>query len=112
MDYDVIQKQVDESVQTWEQVARYSRGPKEVTPGARETLAIIIHKIKVDPSPAWAEFDPDAVQRFAIASVPGILNTVTRRETTSRIAPVVSSWEVLHAMSDILDHFCPIPKGK
>ena len=112
MDYDIIEKQVDESVKTWEQVARYSRGPTELTPGARETLTIIIHKIKVDPSPAWTDFDPDAVQRFAISSVPGILNTVTRRQTASRNAPVVSSWEILHAMSGILDHFCPIPKGK
>jgi hypothetical protein len=112
MDFESIQKQVDESVQTWSRVARYSPGPAEVTPGARESLAIIINKIQTDPSPAWGKFEPDDVQRFALSSIPGILNDVSRRETASKKPRVVSTWELLHAMSGILDHFCPIPKGK
>jgi hypothetical protein len=111
MDFESIQKQVEESVQTWNRVAGYKRGPSEVTSGARETLAILIDKIQTDPSPAWADIDRDSVQRFAVSSIPSILNSITDRNT-SKNSRVISTWELLHAMSGILDHFCPIPKGK
>lgn len=111
MDFDTIRKYVDESVETWNRVARYTPGPVEVTPGARDTLAILIHKIQTDPSLAWDTVDPDNVQRFALSSIPGILNSVTSGYARTNLR-VVSTWELLHAMSGILDQFCPIPKGK
>jgi hypothetical protein len=111
MEIDEIQKQVDQSIETWQRVAGFSRGPSDLTPGARDTLALLIHKIQTDPSQAWERFDPDDVQRFALSSIPGILNSLTRRHPSTNLR-VVSTWELLHGMSGILDQFCPIPKDK
>jgi hypothetical protein len=110
MELETIRREVDESVQIWNRISRYTPGPVELTSGARDTLTFLIDKINTDPSQAWEKYNADDVQRFAIASIPGILNDVTRRNARTNLK-LLSTWELMHAMSSIIDHLCPIPKG-
>jgi hypothetical protein len=101
---------VDVAVRQW-QTAEQARGADvQLSPRALDLVVRMIENIKDDPSPRWQEFNVDSIQREAVAMVPTLLRGIPLRRLRNGKASLVTSWEILHAASSILDRFCPIPK--
>ena len=74
-------------------------------------LTQMVINIGEDPSPIWAKVDAEPNQRYAISVIPNILNALEYRgRFSSKKTAKISSWELLHGISAILDEWCPIPK--
>jgi hypothetical protein len=84
-----------------------------VSPEGEETLTYMIQMIELDPSRRWEEFNADAVQKYAVSIIPNVLNEIVRRNGyyfgNAKVG-VITSWEIWHGISGVLDQWCPIPK--
>jgi len=113
MELDEIKKGVQTSIDKWLEFERMSQNSLELTKGASELVVQMIVNIKDDPSPSWkeVELELDSVQRFVISTIPNILLDMNREyRSFNWKQQKVSSWEILHKISDALDKWCPIPK--
>lgn len=111
MELNEIDDGVRSSINKWLELGRMRQRPLELTVGAKELVVQMIVNIQKDPSPYWERAELDAVQRFAISTIPNILADMDQRYRHSMREPkVLSSWEILHDISRALDRWCPIPK--
>ncbi len=78
--------------------------------GAFELIVRVIRNIETDPSPTWARYDPDEMQRIAISVLPVAYRHLGYKYRIEERKVQISSWEVLHQMSGLLDLLCPIRK--
>jgi hypothetical protein len=79
----------------------------------------MIENIQEDQSKYWEHkwIEGDTAQEFAISLIPNALNDLTTiRRFSRRIFFTkgreikISSWEIWHSLSEIVDRFCFIPK--
>lgn len=111
METDEIHKGVAQAVETWQSIRRPFPRPIEISKGVIESLSFMIWQIRADPSKAWREHDTDATQRYAISVIPNVLNEIANHYLFRRgDVSVVTSWELWHGISPVLDQWCPIPK--
>lgn len=111
MESSEIKEQVKLSIAKWQQLERMRQSPVKLTDGAEELIVQMIVNIEKDPSPYWKSVELDAVQRFAISTIPNVLIDMDRRYLRIRMKREdISSWEILHNISRALDNWCPIPK--
>jgi len=111
MEINEIQERVESAIVNWQELERMRRSPFELTNGAKNLIVQLIVNIEKDPSPYWEEVDSDAVQKFAIATLPNVLlEIILRYRYVDRRQTTISSWEILHDISRALDKWCPIPK--
>lgn len=111
MELSEIKEGVESSIAKWLELERMRQRPVELTNGATKLIVQMIVNIENDPSPYWEKVEPDAVQRFAISTLPNILVEIDQRYWHyHREQKIVSSWEILHDISRALDKWCPIPK--
>lgn len=116
---DNIEQNVDYEIAKWirNQVPPPGGKRLQISNGAQKLLAKMIANIKDDASPAWRDLDPDQAQKYAISIIPNILNDFywtsrdgSRIRRRAHPPDLISSWELLHRMSRILDDWCFIPK--
>lgn len=103
-----IQKSVESVIVQWEhaQERKHEKRGVALTPGAKAEISRVISNIEADPSPHWKRLkNVDAAQEKAIAAIPAALDRFAAADITK-----ISSWEIWHGMSIILDAFCFIPK--
>jgi hypothetical protein len=111
MDDIEIDQEVTSAINKWIELSVHRGRKLELTSGAKALIVQIIINIKQDRSPYWAKVDYDSVQRFAVSIIPNILVDMNNRYDLYRLGKEqVSSWEILHNISDALDKWCPIPK--
>lgn len=111
MENNEIHHDVSHAVEAWQQMRRLLPRPVETSKGLIETLSFMILQIAADPSRTWREHNTDAVQRYAISVIPNLLNEVAAHYRFRRgNVSVITSWELWHGISPMLDKFCPIEK--
>jgi hypothetical protein len=111
MELSEIEEGVELSIAKWIELERMRQRPLELTNGAKKLVVQMIANIEKDPSPYWESVELDAVQRFAISTLPNILIEIGQRyRRFNREQKIFSSWEILHNISRALDKWCPIPK--
>jgi len=110
MQESLIREQVQQQVGRWTELPFRGRGV-EVTQGAVDTLSFMIRKIETDRSARWRDFSPDLVQRQAISLIPNVLNDIARQQRLGgNDRWQISSWELWHGISGVLDRWCTIEK--
>lgn len=126
-----IISQVNEQIDRWIKSKKSLGVDVNVTDGGRATLCHIIESITNDPSPTWQlkkiELSVDSVQETFLDALPNMLNEllfvrlpyydhrqwrITRLESLKKTSVTISTWEILHQISDILYSWCFIPKGE
>lgn len=113
MEREQVVNGVRASLQQWTEISAPVRQPLRLSDGAESLIVQIILNIQDDPSPHWdSANDLDAVQRYVIAILPNILMDEQYRYRIRSIYEPrkISSWELLHHISDSLEKWCPIPK--
>lgn len=111
-----IETQVSEAIERWTGLPRaLEMKGRSVSPQAKALLVTFIMNIERDPSPLWRVRDNAslvAAQRYAIDVLPNILNDVQRgMRYRDRTGQLLTTWEILHSLSRVLDDWCPIPKS-
>lgn len=76
----------------------------KLTSGAVNAVVQMILNIEEDPSSSWQQIESGAVQQQIVNMLPDILRDFI--DHPGRI----SSWEIWHNASRLLDSSCPIPK--
>jgi hypothetical protein len=111
MNEEEIRRLVRAQVEQWRSVP--FRGQRvEVSEGTVDSLTFMIGKIETDPSPLWGKYQADLTQRQAIGLIPNILNEIVYGWSFPRSSPLqITSWELWHGISEVLDKWCPIPKN-
>lgn len=112
MDVDEIRKDVIRASEEWTSFQSETRLQKiGLSAGAIEAFVLLIANIEQDRSPSWADFDVDSTQREAISMIPNALNELPLPEgrLTARQRRI-TSWEIWHQFTVILDTWCPIKK--
>lgn len=114
MKIEQIQDGVYEGIEKWSQMARLRGRDIQISKPAVDMLVTIIGNIERDRSPGWnvQEYQYlESIQAYVISILPNILvdmeNSYRWRQ---RERATVSSWEILHNISEALDKWCPIPK--
>ena len=85
----------------------------EISEGAVEAICQMIINIKKDPSSSWRNIDAIKTQKYTITLIPNILNDLflNHRNNFRPLAlKKITSWEIWHGISNVLDSWCPIPK--
>ena len=117
MDREQINNKVNDQINLWLSLQKKRQINVEFTSGATDLLCQIIENIETDKSKSWNYNTEDykTAQEFAISLIPNALNEIypyRRRwyEYDNRKGYTISSWELLHSITDILDRLCFIPK--
>jgi len=123
-----IISQVNEQVNKWIKSKKSLGVDVTITDGARGTLCHIIESIRNDPSPIWkldgVGLSVDGVQKTFLDVLPNMLNELLflrlpyydrqwrmpRLLSLQKKSVTISTWEILHQISNILDYWCFIPK--
>jgi hypothetical protein len=107
-----IKQDVESTLNNWIALQSGLDRSVELTIGARAFLTTLIKNISEDTSNQWPnDINSDAIQRFAISLLPNILNEVlVKRIEKETNTFVISSWEIAHSLTKILDMWCPIKK--
>ena len=116
---EIIEERTKEQVQQWQNLQnRLGEPPIRVTEKAVDLISLIISNIDDDPSLFWNKERGamDDLQQKAISLVPNVLNEVlygsnTLRRIRRRNIEEISTWEILHSMTRILDSWCFISKS-
>ncbi len=111
MNRDEIGSAVAQAAEVFSAFNRRRQRQVRFTPGALSALAQMIENIQTDPSHHWKPVDSDDIQRQAVFLLPNILIDMSERwpGSTDREA-LISSWEIWHNVSPVLDKWCPVPK--
>ncbi len=119
MNREQINKQVYDQIELWLRLQKKRKLNIEFTSGATDLLCQIIENIETDKSKSWDynKEDHNSAQEFAISLIPNALNYIypNRRrwhENDYRKDYTISSWELLHSITNILDRLCFIPKKR
>jgi hypothetical protein len=119
MNRDQINKQVNDQIDLWLSLQKKRQVNVEFTNGATDLLCQIIENIEADKSTNWNYNTEDfnTAQEFAISLIPNALNDIYpyRRgwyENDFSKGYTISSWELLHSITNILDRLCFIPKKR
>lgn len=119
MNREQINNQVNNQINLWLNLQKKRQVNVEFTKGATDLLCQIIENIEADKSKSWDYNIEDfkTAQEFAMSLIPNALNDIylTRRgrfETDFNKGYIISSWELLHSITNILDKLCFIPKKR
>lgn len=119
MDREQISKQVNDQIQLWSRLQKKRQVNVEFTIGATDLLCQIIENIEADQSKNWDYINDDyqTAQEFAVSLIPNALNDIlpNRRvwyRSDFNKSYTISSWELLHLITYILDRLCFIPKKR
>lgn len=119
MEKSVIREQVELEIEKWTSLQKKRNMEVSFTPKAIDFLCLMIENIQEDKSKYWdyKSLEGNTAQEFAISLIPNALNDLTefrrfsRRMTFSKGREIkISSWEIWHSLSEIVDRFCFIPK--
>jgi hypothetical protein len=110
MDYKEIETGVRQAAKQWSELSRYRQRSYELTDGAIHLLVQLVGNIEHDPSPHWRDFELDEIQRYVISTMPNMLVDIDNQMGHRWRSSKVSSWEILHEMSYVLNRWCPVPK--
>lgn len=106
-----IRSQVNKQVERWKKLRKIEA---EISGGGIDFLCLLVVNIQEDKSPAWTkldENDSNLLQEEAIALIPYALDEVAV-STGTRNNMKISSWEIWHSLTTVLDKFCFIPKKR
>lgn len=113
-----IKKRVELELEKWTSLQENRQVNVSFTPKAVDFLCLMIENIREDKSQYWDknELETENAQELAISLIPNALNDLTYFKRYRR--PVfrgkrdfkISTWEIWHSLSDIVDRFCFIPK--
>lgn len=119
MEKSIIREQVKLEIEKWINLQKKRNVIVVFTPKAIDFLCLMIENIQEDKSKYWDYkiFEDNNAQEFAISLISNALNDLIAfrrfrkrpsffRETEIRI----SSWEIWHSLSEIVNRFCFIPK--
>ena len=119
MNREQINKQVNDQIDLWLRLQKKRQVNVEFTTGATDLLCQIIENIEADKSRSWDYNSEDFItaQEFAISLIPNALNDIYPYrlgwyENDFRKVYNISSWELLHSITNILDKLCFIPKKR
>lgn len=120
MNKEQIFKEVNNQIELWKRLQEKRQVIVQFTEGAIDLLCQIIENIEKDQSANWIYKNDDfnTAQEFAISLIPNALNDINpyRRsrwyENDFKRNYDISSWEILHSITTILDRFCFIPKKR
>ncbi len=114
MEISEIKSELELAINKWRGLVDLKQKQLILTDGAVEVITQMIVNIEKDPSPYWADIDTDSVQRFTISIIPNIMIDMSyryhRHHRHHWHKQKVSSWEILHNISEALDKWCPVPK--
>lgn len=114
-----IREKVDYQIKQWLSLQERRETYVKFTPKAIDFICLMIENIESDKSAFWRfkESEDQSAQQFAISLIPNALNELRPFERYSRYESIknvkdtqISSWEIWHSLSHILDRFCFIPK--
>lgn len=84
----------------------------EISNGAVKAISQMVINIKEDPSNYWGDINTEEIQMYAIQAIPNVLNDIFLRYPRRVPKPKkITSWEIWHGISYVLDSWCPIPKN-
>ena len=118
MEKQEIRKQISNEVNKW--IALQEKREKKVifSPKAIDFMCTMIENIEDDRSNYWNydQTDNRPSQEFAISLIPNALNDLTvfrgfGRFPFKKREIYISTWEIWHSLSEIVDKFCFIPKN-
>lgn len=119
MEKSVIREQVKLELEKWTGLQKKRNMEVSFTPKAIDFLCLMIENIQEDKSTYWdyESLEGNTAQEYAISLIPNALNDLKRyRRSGRRIHSFkrneikISSWEIWHSLSEIVDRFCFIPK--
>ncbi len=111
MDREDIQRAVSNEAEKFYEFARRQNRHIRLTPGALAALGQMVENIDADPSSHWMRVDSDDIQRQVIFLLPNILiDMFARWPRRADREWLISSWEIWHNLSPVLDKWCPVPK--
>lgn len=117
MKQEEIKLNVSEQVDKWVYMMRGSGSEVILSPRAIEFLCLMIANIESDRSKYWSnESSISDQQERAISLIPNALNEVIYyryRRPRRRMDETyyVSTWEIWHSLSRIVNRFCFVPKS-
>lgn len=113
MDGVQISQNVIDVIQRWQQNHNSRQGSVQISPKAIFFLIELIENITADPSPFWSKNEKigeiplrEEQQLQAIYLIPSALDSIV---SNGRI-DFITTWELWHSMSKILDRMCFISK--
>jgi hypothetical protein len=86
----------------------------EVSAGATTLIAQILDAIMSDPHPSWQYMDHSHREQVVgsfFEILPSFLDVIAFSQSNPRDYHVITTFAVLHWLTDNLDSICPIPKG-
>lgn len=116
MENQEIRKEVQTIIERWSYFQNRNRLEVNFSEGAVLFIFQLIVNIKEDPSDFWRnkEIDYDAAQQLAISLLPNALNDIIRRNNQLTVVKSrevrITSWEIWHSLSRVLDNWCFMPK--
>lgn len=119
MEKSAIREQVELEIKKWTNLQQRRNVEVSITPKAVDFLCLMIENIQEDKSIYWNKkrFEENNAQEFAISLIPNALNDLRgfrrfggRQNYFKEREIKISSWEIWHSLSEIVDRFCFIPK--
>lgn len=84
-----------------------------ISPEVFHLTSNTIERIQTDPSPAWiVDTDYDNIQRQVIGRLGNIFEGILPGAVLEDGKLILSTWEVLHRISQALEFYCPVSKRK
>jgi hypothetical protein len=118
MDKTQIRESVQGEIKKWTTLQNTRQINVSFTPKTVDFLCLMIENIQEDKSQFWdySQFESGAAQELAISLIPNALNELfyrrgrpfLRRQREREIK--ISTWELWHSLSPIIDRFCFIEK--
>jgi hypothetical protein len=119
-----INNKVKDQLELWTILQKKRNKNIVFTKGASDLLCQLIENIEIDQSNHWIIDGGDfvSIQEYAISLIPNALNDIYPYPYKNRRGYnfgnifndnyTISSWELLHSITKILDSFCFIPKKR
>src|SRR5690554_1948808 len=114
-----IREKVQIEINKWTKLQEKRQINISFTTKAIDFLCLMIENIKDDKSQFWHSMDleSDVLQELAISLIPNALNELPYRGKyrnfyfSQKKDIRISTWEIWHSLSQILDRFCFVPKS-
>ena len=108
-----IRDKVQRDIVKWEDFQRYRELNVRLSPKAVDFLCTLVDNMETDSSQIWRKGNFNNSQEYAIQLIPNALNELlirNRRLGKKNVETLITTWEIWHSLSRLIDVFCFVPK--
>jgi len=109
-----IREKVQKEVMKWEDFQKFRELNIRLSPKAIDFLCSLVDNMETDSSQSWRIGEFNNSQEYAKQLIPNALNELlirNRRLNRRNQEIVITTWEIWHSLSRLIDIFCFVPKN-